>query len=281
MEHRCVQGDTRRRASGGLGYRVAGGYVNMPIVPAAPVNALHAIGLLIAAETELEPALERVLRATQEQLGATAASIVLWDRQSDRRRRFSVANADPPRWEEGEPPPRPDGLVETVMRGGAVAALEDGASDQLPAGERPAGAALAAPIVGDAEVLGVLYASFRRPRRFDTRRRRLIEVLGGYAAAAVLNARRVEAARLEGAIRTGQAAAHELSQPLAVVVGYAELIQDCTEPEDIRRYASLVNRAALDAAAKLDKFRNVVRYVELQFGDLDPILDLERSAASD
>jgi GAF domain-containing protein len=253
----------------------------MPFVSAAPVNTLHEICRLIAAETEIEPALERVLRAAQGQLGATSASVFIWDPATERGRRFSVEHSEPPRWDEGEEPVAPGGLIERVLRGGAVVALEDAAAEPFASPGRPAGSILAAPLRGDADVLGVLWAGFERRRRFDARRRWLIDLLGGYAATAVRHARRVDAARLEGAVKTAQAAAHELSQPLAVVVGYTELIQDCTEPEEVRRYASLVNRAALDAAARLDKFRNVVRFVELQFGDLEPILDLDRSAASD
>ncbi|HEV8637059.1 MAG TPA: GAF domain-containing protein [Chloroflexota bacterium] len=250
---------------------------------AAPVSTLHEIGLLIAAETEIERALERVLRATQEQLGAASASVLLWDRQTGRGRRFTALTADEPGWEEGDETVHPGGLTETVLRDGRAVATEDAAADPpAPTGlGGRSGAVLAGPLRCDDDVLGVLYANFDRPRRFDARARRLIEILGGYAATAVRNSRLIEAARLDGAIKTAQAAAHELSQPLAVVVGYAELIQDCVEPEDVRRYASLVNRAALDAAARLDKFRNVVRFVELQFGDLDPILDLDRSAATD
>ncbi|HEY3081947.1 MAG TPA: GAF domain-containing protein [Chloroflexota bacterium] len=249
----------------------------------APVNTLHEIGLLIAAETEIGHALERVLRAIQGQVGAASASVFLWDAETDRGRRFAIAGSDPPRWAEGDEAVRPGGLTERVLQSGAVAAVEDAAADPLTSieGHGRAGAVLAAPLRCDGEMLGVLYAGFGRPRRIDARRRRLIEILAGYAATAVRNARLIDAARLDGAIKTAQAAAHELSQPLAVVVGYAELIQDCTEPEDMRRYAGLVNRAALDAAARLDKFRNVIRYVELQFGDLEPILDLDRSAASD
>src|SRR5262249_46441401 len=128
---------------------------------------------------------------------------------------------------------------------------------------------------------GWLAARFARPRRFGAGPAGWTGARGASPGPAVRNARRLDAARLDAAIKTAQAAAHELSQPLAVVVGYAELIQDCTEPEDMRRYASLVNRAALDAAARLDKFRSIIRYVELQFGPLEPILDLARSAASD
>ena len=248
-----------------------------------PVNTLHEIGRLIEAETRVDHALGLVLRAAREQLGASSASVFLRDRESDRGRRLTDEGAEPPRWIEGDEGVDPGGLNEAALHADAATAVEDAANDPLTAhgrGDR-AVAVLAAPLRCDGEVLGVLYASFDRPRRFDARRRRVIEVLSGYAATAVRNARRLDAARLDAAIKTAQAAAHELSQPLAVVVGYAELIQDCTEPEDMRRYASLVNRAALDAAARLDKFRSIIRYVELQFGDLEPILDLDRSAASD
>jgi K+-sensing histidine kinase KdpD len=236
-------------------------------VSSAPVSALPEIGLLIAAETELDRVIERTLRATRAQLGAGSASLLLWDPASGGGRRLATLTAEEPRWEERETAIGPSDLTESALQDGTTA-TEDGTL-------------LATPLRCQGDVLGVLYARFDRPRRAGARARQVIELLGGYAAAAVRNCRLIEAARLDGAIKTAQAAAHELSQPLAVVVGYAELIQDCAEPEDARRYAVLVNRAALDAAARLDKFRNVLRFVELRFGDLEPILDLDKSAATD
>lgn len=141
---------------------------------------------------------------------------------------------------------------------------------------------LIAPLSVDDECLGLLMALWSEPHRVDEAERQLVETIAGQAALAMKShASReaaIEAARLEGAIKTAQAAAHELSQPLAVVVGYSELLEATDNPQEARRMVEMIARAADTATAKLDRFRKVMRFVELRFGSLDPILDVERSS---
>ena len=138
-----------------------------------------------------------------------------------------------------------------------------------------------APLVAEDECLGLLIMGWRRSHTVTPDELELAETIARQATLALQADRAheaaIEAARLEGAVKTAQAAAHELSQPLAVVVGYSELLSGA-EPEEMRRFAGLIGKAANVAVQKLDKFRNVMRFVELRFGSLDPILDVERSS---
>ena len=86
---------------------------------------------------------------------------------------------------------------------------------------------------------------------------------------------------MQGTIKTAQAAAHELSQPLSVILGYEDLLVTAKDPEQIRIFSSAMGRAAQDVTRKLEKFRHVMRFAELQFSGVEPILDLERSTETD
>jgi GAF domain-containing protein len=414
------------------------------------VDALHDIALLIAAETELDRVLARVLAAVESLLGATSASVFLRSSGGAYGRRFTTLETGQPHWQDRREEVRPGGMTDTVLREGRAITVEDlqnapNASQQAKATR--SGAVLSAPLRCQEEVIGVLYANFAEQRTFTTADLHVAETLGAYAATAVRNAgligaeRRAVArqaalldmaralsssldlhhlfpaiaqharrlldadevtihrlrpdglfqpiqrdppaprdaeewepdqfvretidrgrpavrsrpseaadvaphrrellhgvevlaavpivtdreclglislvwrrereldsgdvdlletiarhaaiaaqnaraheqaiahARLDGAIKTAQAAAHELSQPLSVIVGYSELMElEQTEAEQLRTFATLIGRAGKEASRKLDQFRRILRFVELQFGDLDPILDLARSS---
>jgi GAF domain-containing protein len=417
------------------------------------VDALHDIALLIAAETELDRVLARVLAATESLLGAASASVFLRSSGGAYGRRFTTLETGQPHWQERSEEVRPGGITDTVLREGRAVTVGD--LQSVPNASRPAkadhsGAVLSAPLRCQDEVIGVLYANFADRRTFTTADLHLAETLGAYAATAVRNARLIGAerrstarqsalldmaralsssldlhhlfpaiaqharrlldadevaihrlrsdgllqpiqrdpptarpprdaepwepdtfvrntidggrpgvksrpaedpdvaphwrdflrdvevvaavpivtdreclglislfwrrareleptdvdlletiarhaaiaaqnaraheqaiahARLDGAIKTAQAAAHELSQPLSVIVGYSELMElEQTDAEQLRTFATLIGRAGKEASRKLDQFRRILRFVELQFGDLDPILDLARSS---
>jgi GAF domain-containing protein len=417
------------------------------------VDALHEIALLIAAETELDRVLARVLGAAQSLLGAASASVFLRAAGGPQGRRFTTLETGQPHWQERQEEIRPGGMTDTVLREGRAVTVEylQNAPNASPlAKPTRSQAVLAAPLRCQEEVIGVLYANFAEPRTFTSADLRLAETLGAYAASAVRNASLIAAerragarqaalldmaralcssldlahlftaiaqharrlldadevaihrlrpdgllqsiqrdppgpraprdmepwepdpfvrgtldggrpdvkhrpaddptiaphwreylqsvavvavvpimtdreclglislfwrserdldptdvdlletiarhaaiaaqnaraheqaiahARLDGAIKTAQAAAHELSQPLSVIVGYSELMElDQTDAEQLRTFATLIGRAGKEASRKLDQFRRILRFVELQFGDLDPILDLARSS---
>ena len=142
-----------------------------------------------------------------------------------------------------------------------------------------------APMIIGSERYGLLIAEWRRPYEVNDQDLRLLETIARQTVIAIENIRlretAVAAGRLEGTIKTAQAAAHELSQPLSVILGYEDLLVTASDPEQIRIFSSAMGRAAQDVTRKLEKFRNVMRFAELRFSGVEPILDLERSTETD
>jgi hypothetical protein len=84
-----------------------------------------------------------------------------------------------------------------------------------------------------------------------------------------------ERARLEGAVKTARRAAHELSNQLALVAGYGELLNGLASGP-LADMAERVSSAAMVAGAKLEQLQQIIRFEETEFGG-QVMLDLERA----
>jgi len=86
------------------------------------------------------------------------------------------------------------------------------------------------------------------------------------------------ALQLEGAQAIARAVAHNLNQPLAVIRGYAELLQstpaDERDSDDLPRIISEADRAA----AMVRQLLQLVRYETTLYPGGAPMIDLERAA---
>jgi signal transduction histidine kinase len=86
------------------------------------------------------------------------------------------------------------------------------------------------------------------------------------------------ALQLEAAQVTARAVAHNLNQPLAIIRGYAELIQstpaDERDSDDLPRIISEADRAA----AMVRQLLQLVRYETTLYRGGAPMIDLERAA---
>ena len=86
------------------------------------------------------------------------------------------------------------------------------------------------------------------------------------------------ALQLEAAQVTARAVAHNLNQPLAIIRGYAELIQstpaDERDSDDLPRIISEADRAA----AMVRQLLQLVRYETTLYPGGAPMIDLERAA---
>ena len=86
------------------------------------------------------------------------------------------------------------------------------------------------------------------------------------------------ALQLEGAQAIARAVAHNLNQPLAVIRGYAELLQstpaDERDSNDLPRIISEADRAA----AMVRQLLQLVRYETTLYPGGAPMIDLERAA---
>src|SRR5207237_7224507 len=89
------------------------------------VRALHDIAILIAAETELDRVLARVLAATELLLGAGSSSVFLRSAGGRHGRRFTTLETGEPHWQPRSDEVRPGGMTERVLRDGQVVAIED------------------------------------------------------------------------------------------------------------------------------------------------------------
>jgi len=162
------------------------------------VDALHDIALMIAAETELDRVLARVLRATESLLGAASACVFLRDDGTTHGRRYTTLETGDPHWEARSEEVRPGGITDQVLSSGVTLASEDLQNDpraSLNAKALRSGAVLATPLRCQGEVIGVLYANFAGARALGTSERHIAETLGAHAATAVRNARLIEAER--------------------------------------------------------------------------------------
>lgn len=88
-----------------------------------------------------------------------------------------------------------------------------------------------------------------------------------------------QVARAEGAMLTARGMAHEINQPLAVLIGTADLLLDQPNlaPELAEKLEALI-AAAEQVAKKVRQLNTVVRVEIQQLGDLPPYLDLKRSS---
>ncbi|HEV8311229.1 MAG TPA: ATP-binding protein [Methylomirabilota bacterium] len=135
--------------------------------------------------------------------------------------------------------PADTGLLGRVLSGGASVQLDpDALSEARALASVLAGvrSGLAAPLQARGRRVGALLAAAGTPRRFSQLDETLLRTLAGQAALAVERARLVEellhADRLSTVGRMLAGVAHELNNPLAVVMGTLDLIRQ--EPIDSR-----------------------------------------------
>ena len=138
-------------------------------------------------------------------------------------------------------------------------------------------AAVAAPLLHENRLLGVVSLFSRRPRRrFTTRDAENLEVLAGLAAATLVG---LERARLEGVLLAARTAEHELNNQLTLTVGYSELL--AADPRllpELAGFAEEIVRSAYGAAEALRVLRQVTHIEEQDFGPpVGTTLDLKRA----
>jgi DNA-binding response OmpR family regulator len=89
-----------------------------------------------------------------------------------------------------------------------------------------------------------------------------------------------EADRLQAAHQLGQTLAHELNQPLAIVLGYLELLQHRpVPPDEAQHYYAEMARAGCTLSNNVKQFQSLRTDITKTYGEEMTVLDLDRSAA--
>lgn len=143
------------------------------------------------------------------------------------------------------------------------------------------------PLIAGGEVVGVLSILFNARRDFTDDERALAAVLADLAAVTVRNVRWYENRRrvdaLEAVTRLARAAAHELNNPLAVVLGQAQLMRaDLGDRPQIVDRLQRIQEAAIRLARVVRQMSLIVRLeANTMSPDLPSMLDLKRSSEPD
>lgn len=247
---------------------------------------LHAVARKITAGLSLEDGLSAVIRAVEKLLGAASASVYLAEPSGLLpERRYTTRYTGEPHWEDRKGRLSRHGPTATALRTGRPVVIDDLQSevDLRRYDTEEIRTVAAVPISHDDRIIGVLYANWPIRRRCDRSDIQLLETLAAYGAVAIENARlhqrRVQEARLEEANRRAEEAeearqrlqefmamiSHDLKGPLAIVLGYAQLIR--------HRAGESGDQSDLVAA------RGIEKAVRRTLGLLDDLLDAAQIGA--
>lgn len=203
----------------------------------AELEALRQASLHLTSSLEPKPVLEAVLEHALRLVVADDAHIFLYDGD---QLTFGAALWAGELQQEPFAEPRPEGLTYTVARTGERMVVSNVDEHPLFQSWKWGGAILGLPLRVRDQVVGVMNIAFNRPHNFTEDELRLLELLADQAAIAIQNARlhqqvrrhaeelAVALARLQELDRMKsefiQNVSHELRSPLALIRGYAELL---------------------------------------------------------
>jgi signal transduction histidine kinase len=203
----------------------------------AELEAVRQASLHVTSSLELQPVLEAILDHTLELASADSIHIFLSDGE---QLTFGAVT-----WAEGArqetyAEPRPNGLTCAVASSGERIIAPDVDSHPLFQDRRWGGAVVGLPLRVGEQMCGVMNIAFEKPRTFSESELNVLELLADQAAVAIHNAglhqqvrrhaselaealaRQEELDRLKGEFI--QNVSHELRSPLALIRGYAEML---------------------------------------------------------
>ena len=215
-------------------------------------SALASIELAINQPHELQAVLDRIVGITKTLLPASDASIILWNEQAQEfsTSASTVAGQKPQTTALGVR--RLGGATRWIVDHGQPLTVSDVRDDPFSAnpmlGKYGLRAYAGVSLPGDGESLGVLYALDRRLRQYSQKDLDFMAALAGRAALAITKVRLYQelqnshrlleqhAAELE--IRNedldafAHTVAHDLQNPVAIIIGFGEVLQDETLAEE-------------------------------------------------
>jgi GAF domain-containing protein len=268
-------------------------------------RVLNAIGTALSGTIQQDVLALRILEQTRRIMPTTNFVIALWDRAGDTLS-FPVCV------EDGvlrRVPPRPlgNGIGEHVLRTRRPLLLSGDVSARArelgiePVGAMPAAWLGAAMVTGE-EALGVIVVQdFEDAAAFDQHNLEVLTIIAGQAAAAIRNtrlltearaayeelsqaqSRLLESERLRGVTETVGALNHEVNNPLAAIVGNAQLLLrdqgDLTVR--LRQKVEIILESARRIQRVTGKMATLIQASSMPYPGHGAILDVERSLAGE
>lgn len=239
---------------------------------AADLTTLHHVASAVGSTLGVRELLATIVTTTREALGMAHATVGLID--AERRVMTITAESDDAGGASAVGTAISlRGPFEELWRAGAPIAIEDVLADDrlIPLRDlltrRSTRALLVVPLRSNDRLIGTLNLASAVPCRFDEEELALAQMIAGYVAAALTNARLFESAqqavRAKSAIL--DAVSHEFRTPITAILGFAELYR-----EQVLGPVSEEQREAIDAM-----HRNGLRLLKL----VDDLLDLARLEA--
>jgi GAF domain-containing protein len=142
------------------------------------------------------------------------------------------------------------------------------------------------PLRAGTRVSGVLHLVWwAEPRRFTPAEIALLQAVGQQAAILLENARllaaEARAQEVRGVTRLANAAAHEINNPLTVIVGHLQILRGQAEGAARHRLERIL-AAAARIGEIVERMRQITRLEDLDTSpNLPPMLDLRRSSEKD
>ncbi len=219
----------------------------------AELEAIRRISLQLTSSLKLTAVLDTIVDSAMQLVDATNCHIYLYDAPNDQII-FSTALWDDGRRRPAVPMPRPEGLIANVIQSGEAIVINDAEKHPLynSLGTPHWGLKAIAgfPLKAADRVLGAFSIAFLKPHYFGQNQLRLLGLLADQATIAIENAHlyqdvlnhkeqleeRVQQRTAELQARNEELAAydhtvaHDLKAPIALIMGYIELMETSDAP---------------------------------------------------
>ena len=266
-------------------------------------RVLNAIGTALSGTNEQDVLALGILEQTRRIMPTTNFRIALWDRAANTLS-FPVCV------EDGVPrriPPHlfTNGISEHVLNtrrplllaGDVVARARELGIEPV---ERVPAAWLGAPMLAGEETLGlIVIQDFENPAAFDQHNLEVLTIIAGQAASAIRNtrllaearaayqelsqaqSRLLESERLRGVTETVGALNHEVNNPLAAIVGNAQLLlRENGLDAKPRQKVEIILESARRIQRVTGRMATLIQASSMPYPGRDAILDIQHSLAS-